>query len=1063
MTRRILLLLFLLLHFGGLPARATVVPASRLQQAALRAAALDSLGMVWIAARDGLYSWDGRHLSLLDARDGWEAGGAQALAVDEQNRLWVAADSGLFRREESFQRIDLASPVALGRGRALLVAGEAAWLATERGLLLWQARQGERVLLSGMTVTCLARLENGDLVCGTSDHGVYRFDAVGNPAAMSGSYRSVLQEVLSIVPLPDGDLLVLGRRPGGEALLARLDAQGGELAALPVKLPAAGSGPLRLARAGSRVLLRAGASWWRWEGQALRALKLPAPPPLPAPFVASELPGLCWLGPEGRLVLKSRATGMLGPLGDEMTLAWESPLEAGGWRPLQACEAAGAQWLLLGSGEGRRLLSIGHEGTLDFSLNWLPAAEAKAFRPETICPEPGGRALLIGLADRVLRFEAGAPSVLTGELGAHWMTPFTAGTVLVAGQTGLALLEDGELSRLRVAEPVHLAVPDGVHGILAACDRHLLRLNELNELDTLAYPDSLAAGEAPGRTLRQILADAAGRLWLLGEQGLYLRAREGAPWTRPLAGQLGAASAAGEAVEILSMASDARGRLWLSTRSGTGWLVPDRLPPVVALLQDQRELEQADRRLVLRVGAADPLGVGPAPLVRLRLDDQPWGPWRPAGAVPLEDLLPGDVRGGTFRLQVQAQDAWGNLSRQTLVLPLVLPEGLGRLPFVKRLILLLAMVALCLLATTLYPGRVGLLFSLAAGLLVGSWVFFYTEEPLLWWALPIILVLSSKLATDQIRGRQAAARAVPEPGILEVVDLLRDFGHSGSATRNIDRLLRSARNLYLDGRPDPEVNGRFQMARGVFLDLTAPSLEHLLLALRRLPTSENPLEQEELERLTEQLGSVSRLLETCGDPPVEAGLLELAFALDRLEQALAAAQHRVDLKISSSPLKVLDRVLEDRATELAGVELELHCEKEIRQVLARLPVDKLQFILDNLVDNALHWMHEQAVQRLGIDVRERPSTLQLRVSDNGPGIPAESHERIFEAGVSGRDKSETAASGGGGYGLYRSREILARFGGRLVVEQSVPGLGSTFLLEIRKVEPEGRGGAWNAS
>lgn len=46
-----------------------------------------------------------------------------------------------------------------------------------------------------------------------------------------------------------------------------------------------------------------------------------------------------------------------------------------------------------------------------------------------------------------------------------------------------------------------------------------------------------------------------------------------------------------------------------------------------------------------------------------------------------------------------------------------------------------------------------------------------------------------------------------------------------------------------------------------------------------------------------------------------------------------------------------------------------------------------------------------------------------------------------------------APAGEGGYGLYRSREILARFGGRLVVERSAPGEGSTFLLEVKKVEP----------
>lgn|GEM_PF-2438125 len=1047
MTRRTVFLLLLLL--GGLwSARGGPPDSALLTPASLRTAAQDSLGLLWFGARDGLYSWDGRHLLRQAARDGWEAGGVSALAVDRQGVLWAAADSGLVRRDDAFRRVELHSPVALGRGQALLVEGDTVWLGTERGLLRWQERQGERVLLSGISVTCLGRLPDGHLVCGTRDRGLFRFDPEGNPAAMRESYRQVLPEVLGLAVEGDGSLLVLGRSETRTPQLARLQAASGALAALPLTLPQPPAGEsLRLGRDGEGLLLRAGSRWFRWTGQALRETRLAAPRlPLPGAFVLGELPHLAAFKPEGRLELQSRVSGVLSVRGEGVALAWESPAGSGGWRPVQVWDVQGEQWVLLASGEERRLLRTGPRGSRTLELGGLPREAGQSAVAATICPEPGGDGLLLGTRERLYRVRDEGFEVVPGGLGAHWLTQFSDSAVLVAGPQGLALLEEGDLQRLRVSEPVHRAVPDGFHGILAACDTYLLRLNELNELDTLAYPDSLGRGAAPGRAVRQMLADSGGRIWLLDEQDLYLRARDGAPWTRPLAG-------AGGSEGILSLAVDAAGRLWLSTREGTGWLVPDRTPPVVVLLQDPRELEQADRRLVLQVGTADPLSLGPPPLVRLRLDDQGWGPWRAAGAIALTDLLP-ERGGGTFRLQLQAMDAWGNLSRHTLVLPLVVPEDQGRLPFAKRLFLLLAMVGLVVLSTTFYPGRPGLALSVGLGLAVGAWVFFFTTEPHLWWALPIILGLSSKLTSDQLRSRRAKETAVPEPGILDVVDLLREFGHSGSATRNLDRLLRSARNLYLEGKPDPDVLALFQSVRGVFLDLTVPSLEQLLGALRRLNPAEWPLAEEELARLGETVAESCRRLEACGHPPAEDELQALAFVLDRLERALVDTQHRVDLRISSPPLKVLDRVLEDRSADLAGVELELHCERELRQVLVRLPVDRLQFILDNLVDNALHWMRGQPVQRLSIEVRERPSTLQLRVTDNGPGIPAERHERIFEAGVSGKEGAQQDRTGG--YGLYRSREILARFGGRLVVERSAPGQGSTFLLEVKKVEPEGR-------
>ncbi|MDP2360900.1 MAG: ATP-binding protein [bacterium] len=1049
-------LLLLLLAGAG---RAGLIDPATLHPSTLRAVALDSLGLLWLGGLDGLASWDGRHLVRLDLRSGWEGGGASALTVDRQGRLWVAADSGLFRREESFRPVELNSPVGLGRARALLSHGEATWLATERGLLLVHDRLGERVLLSGMAVSCLALLPGGDLVCGTLDRGIYRFDAEGNPAAMRESYRRVLGEVAAIEPEPGGDLLLLGRL-GGVPQLARLSARDGTLVALPDRVPdTPPAAPLALSASPVGILVRSGAGWQQWTGRELIPLTLPAAAlPLPAPFLTELHPALAWLRPEGRLQIQSQASGMLAQQEGRMALAWESPRETGGWRPLQTCRTREGQWMLLASGGERRLLAISRGATREPALDWLEPAAARVFQPGTICPEPGSGALLIGLPGQILRAAGPRLDTLSRELGANWMVPFTPASVLVGGARGLALLEDGELKRLRVADPVHRATPDGFGGILAACDRYLLRLNELNEVDTLAYPEQLAAGRAaPGQALRQILADGSGRIWLLGERRLHLRAREGAPWTRPLAGLLGE-SADGESGEILSMAADSSGRLWLSTSRGTGWLVPDRLPPVALLLQDARELEAADRRLILLLGAADPLGTDGGTLVRVRLDDQPWGAWRAPGPLPLDQLLPAGVTGGTFRLQLQAMDAWGNLSRQSLALPLVLPAGQGRLPFAKRLFLLVAMVGIAVTATILYPGRSGLLISLGLGAAAGFIVRVATTEPHLWWALPLILGLSSYHTSDRIRARRAKTVESPEPGVLEVVDLLRDFGHSGSATRNLDRLLRSARNLYLEGRPDPEILGRYRTARGVFLDLTAPSLQQLMLALRRLPPAERPLAGSDQERLEGLVADAVRLLEGAGDPPAEAALVELAFNLDRLEQALAATQHGLDLRISSAPLKVLDRVLEDRAAELAGVELELRCEREVRQVLARLPVDKLQFILDNLVDNALHWMDGLPRRRLAIEVRERPSTLQLRVTDSGAGMTPERLARIFEAGVSGRAGGE-----GRGYGLYRSREILARFGGALTVERSEPGQGSTFLLEIKKVEPEGRQGSWNAS
>jgi signal transduction histidine kinase len=104
--------------------------------------------------------------------------------------------------------------------------------------------------------------------------------------------------------------------------------------------------------------------------------------------------------------------------------------------------------------------------------------------------------------------------------------------------------------------------------------------------------------------------------------------------------------------------------------------------------------------------------------------------------------------------------------------------------------------------------------------------------------------------------------------------------------------------------------------------------------------------------------------------------------------------------------------------------------------------DRIQQVLVNLLDNALKY------GRPPIDVRAELAgdTTRILVSDRGPGIPfAEQRlvfERFYRAGP-----ALTRSPGGTGLGLYISRELVQRMGGRLFV-RSRPGAGSTFVVEL---------------
>ncbi|GAC1554150.1 MAG: ATP-binding protein [Herpetosiphon sp.] len=108
---------------------------------------------------------------------------------------------------------------------------------------------------------------------------------------------------------------------------------------------------------------------------------------------------------------------------------------------------------------------------------------------------------------------------------------------------------------------------------------------------------------------------------------------------------------------------------------------------------------------------------------------------------------------------------------------------------------------------------------------------------------------------------------------------------------------------------------------------------------------------------------------------------------------------------------------------------------------------RIQQVITNLLVNAGRYSPPQTrvVTEVSIAPDEnRGPWVVLTVRDEGPGVPFEDQERIFERYFR---SSTTQATSGLGLGLYLSREIVVRHGGQLRVE-SVPGLGATFIVEM---------------
>ena len=90
----------------------------------------------------------------------------------------------------------------------------------------------------------------------------------------------------------------------------------------------------------------------------------------------------------------------------------------------------------------------------------------------------------------------------------------------------------------------------------------------------------------------------------------------------------------------------------------------------------------------------------------------------------------------------------------------------------------------------------------------------------------------------------------------------------------------------------------------------------------------------------------------------------------------------------------------------------------------------------NLVDNAIFWLRDQEPPRIiRLDVEDG----SMIVADNGPGVPSEDREAIFELGF-------TRKPGGRGLGLYVSRDVLDRAGYELTVGEPPDDEGAVFRI-----------------
>ncbi len=106
----------------------------------------------------------------------------------------------------------------------------------------------------------------------------------------------------------------------------------------------------------------------------------------------------------------------------------------------------------------------------------------------------------------------------------------------------------------------------------------------------------------------------------------------------------------------------------------------------------------------------------------------------------------------------------------------------------------------------------------------------------------------------------------------------------------------------------------------------------------------------------------------------------------------------------------------------------------------------LEQVFSNLLANAIKH-HDRPSGQLTVGVRDIGRCYRFSVTDDGPGIPPQDHERVFQAFQTLRPRDQVEGSG---MGLAIVKKLLEQQGGRVTLESDGIGRGATFRFDWPK-------------
>ena len=235
---------------------------------------------------------------------------------------------------------------------------------------------------------------------------------------------------------------------------------------------------------------------------------------------------------------------------------------------------------------------------------------------------------------------------------------------------------------------------------------------------------------------------------------------------------------------------------------------------------------------------------------------------------------------------------------------------------------------------------------------------------------------------------------------------------------------------------------------------------HDLTELRQVETSRREFVSNVSHELRTPLSSIKAMAETLedgglDDPSINADFVQrihieadrMTTLVNDLLELTSLQSGQADMKAQQVDIASVIREEGSRYVQVAeglGIEARVSLPEDLPKIVAQ--EDRMRQVVRNLLDNALKFTPENG--RIDISASTNHDVVEVRVSDNGLGIPPESLPHIFERFYK---VERSRRNEGSGLGLAIVKNIVQAYGGEVSVE-SREGEGSTFSFTLSVAE-----------